>query len=257
VAAIHAYYYSDPASAWSWSIEPSVRRLGVEFDITLEFTYVMAGIRELPTGPVAAREWLAASAASGMPVDPRLWLEGGPKTSYPACMAVLAAAEQGDPSPYLRALREGFAFRGRRLDHAEAFESLARELGGLDQDRFRIDLSSHAILEAFGADLERARGVELPTLEFRGDDGAVETVTGAQPYETYRDAALRAGATASEAPRPSVEEALRRFGTMATVEVAAVCDLPGPRAPTELWRLAAEWKVRAEPTLGGEIWSLA
>jgi putative protein-disulfide isomerase len=229
----------------------------VEFDGTVDFTYVLTGIRELTSGPGEARKWLAASAASGMPVDPRLWLEGGPTTSYPACMAVVAAAEQGDPAGFLRGLREGFAFRRRRLDHAEAFEGVARELGRLDLDRFRIDMGSHAIMESFGADLERGRGVELPTIAFVGEDGAEHRVTGAQPYEAYRDAALAAGATAPDAPAPSVEEALRRFGTMATVEVAAVCRLAGPRAPTELWRLAEEWKARAEPTLGGEVWSLA
>lgn len=233
-----------------------MRRLQVEFDGSVEITYVMAGIRDIPSGPASAREWLEASAASGMPVDPRLWLEGGPKTSYPACMAVKAAAEQGDPGPFLRGLREGFAFRRRRLDHAEAFEGVARELGGLDLERFRIDMGSHAIMEAFGSDLERGRGVELPTISFRGEDGVEHTVTGAQPWEAYRDAALAAGAVPA-GTRPSVEEALRRFGTMSAVEVAAVCDLPGPRAPAELWRLAGEWKARAERTMGGEIWSLA
>jgi putative protein-disulfide isomerase len=234
-----------------------VRRLQVEFDGSVEITYVMAGIREISSGPAQAREWLEASAASGMPVDPRLWLEGGPTTSYPACMAIKAAAEQGDSASFLRGVREGFAFRRRRLDHAEAFEGVARELGRLDLDRFRIDMGSHAILEAFGEDLERGRGFELPTMEFRGEDGAVHAVTGAQPWEAYRDAAIAAGAASAEAPRPSVEEALRRFGTMAAVEVAAVCDLPGPRAPQELWRLAGEWKARPERTLAGEMWSLA
>ena len=56
---------------------------------------------------------------------------------------------------------------------------------------------------------------------------------------------------------PGVEEALRRFGAMATPEVAAVCDLPGPRAPAELWRLALEWRVRARRVCGGELWELA
>jgi predicted DsbA family dithiol-disulfide isomerase len=223
----------------------------------MEITYVMSGIRELSAGAVAAREWLEASAASGMPVDPRLWLEGGPTTSYPACMAVLAAAEQGDPAPFLRGLREGFAFRRRRLDHAEAFEGVARDLGELDLARFRIDMGSHAIMEAFGEDLERGRGFELPTLVFAGEDAVEHTVTGAQPFEAYRDAALAAGAVPSAPPRPSVEEALRRFGTMALVEVAAVCDLSGPQAPAELWRLAGEWKAKPERTLAGEMWSLA
>ena len=269
MAAVHAWYYTDPACAWSWSIEPHVRRLTLALEGQLELTYVMAGIRELAPPAEEALEWLTASAGSGMPVDVRLWLEGGPTTSYPACLAVKAAAEQGDPGRYLRALREGFAFRRRRLDHAEAFESLARELGGLDLDRLRIDLGSHAIMEAFGADLDRSRAVaeehhspergrvEIPALEFRGADGAVHGVYGPAGFEAYRDAALAAGAQLDDGPAPGVEETLRRFGTMATAEVAAICDLPGPRAAAELWRLAAEWRVRAEPTVGGEIWSAA
>jgi hypothetical protein len=214
--------------------------------------------------------WLEASAASGMPVDVRLWLDGGgPASTYPACLAVKAAAEQGDPAPFLRALREGFAFRGRRLDHAEAFELVARERGGLDLDRLRIDMGSHAILEAFGADLERARAVDrehhspergrvkLPSIEFVGSSGEVHGVYGPSSWEEYRDAALAAGAVAAGASPPSVLEALRRFGPMATAEVAAVCGLAGPRAPAELWALACEWKVTVERTLGGEVWAIS
>ncbi|MDQ4041056.1 MAG: DsbA family protein [Actinomycetota bacterium] len=246
-----------------------MRRLQVEFDGSVEFTYVMAGIRELPAGPQEAADWLDASAASGMPVDVRGWLADGVRTSYPACMAVKAAAEQGDPGPYLRALREGFALRRARLDHAEAFESVARSRGGLDLSRFRVDLGSNAVMEAFGADLERARSVDvahhsesrgrvvLPSIEFVGADGARHGVYGPSPLEAYRDAALAVGATPASAGPPSVLDALRRFGTMATAEVSLVCDLPGPRAPAELWRLVSEWQVAVERTLGGEVWTLA
>jgi hypothetical protein len=44
---------------------------------------------------------------------------------------------------------------------------------------------------------------------------------------------------------------------MAAAEVAAVCDLPGPAASAELWRLAAEWKVKPERLGSGELWTLA
>ena len=44
---------------------------------------------------------------------------------------------------------------------------------------------------------------------------------------------------------------------MATAEVAAVCELPAPRAPAELWRLPTDWRVRSERVLGGELWTLA
>ena len=52
-------------------------------------------------------------------------------------------------------------------------------------------------------------------------------------------------------------EALRTHGRLATPEVAAICDLPGPRAAAELWRLAAEWRVRPTRFLTGELWEPA
>jgi hypothetical protein len=82
-------------------------------------------------------------------------------------------------------------------------------------------------------------------------------VYGPSDYGAVRAAAVSAGAVAGPAAALPVEEALRRFGTMATSEVAAVCDLPGPRAPAELWRLATEWRVRAERVGTDYLWSLA
>ena len=65
------------------------------------------------------------------------------------------------------------------------------------------------------------------------------------------------GAEPVEDGRLDVEGMLRRFGPATTAEVAAVCDLPGPRAPAELWRRALEWRVRPEAVLGGQLWHLA
>ena len=115
-----------------------------------------------------------------------------------------------------------------------------------------MDFGSNAIVERFGADLERGRGAVTPTMRFGGD----HSVEGYAPYERLREAALAAGASPNDG-HPGVEEALRRFGAMATPEVAAVCDLAGPRAPAELWRLALEWRVRPRRVAGGELWELA
>ena len=220
-----------------------MRRMQVEFGATVAITYVMGGLAREITDPVgAARTWLEAGERSGMPVDPRLWLDGPPASTYPACLAVEAASEQGDPAPYLRRLREGFALRGRKLDTTEALVEEARGTPGLDVERFRIDLASNAIVELFGSDLERLRAKELAVPAIELGDVVLE---GFVPYEVLRDAALRAGAEPDGAP-PSVEDALRRFGTMAAAEVAAVCSLPGPRAPAELWALAAEWRAHED-----------
>jgi putative protein-disulfide isomerase len=271
MGAVHTFYYTDPMCPWSWALEPVLRRLSVEFAGGFEVRYVMCGMaREVGDAGHIVSEMLEASEESGMPVDARLWLAAPPRSSYPACLAVLAATEQGDPAPYLRRLREGLLCRRRKLDTADSLIEEARAVPGLDVERLRLGLSSHGVLEAFGADLDRcgavspehyspgSERVKLPSLEFRGADGSVHGVYGPADYATLRAAAVAAGASPPASTGPvSVEDALRRFGTMATAEVALVCDLPGPRAPAELWRLALEWRVRAERLGTGYLWSLA
>jgi putative protein-disulfide isomerase len=248
--------FSDPFCPWSWAAEPHLRRLQVEFGAALRYTFVIVGLRrtiERADGAALAADLVDAAVESGMPADARVFLRDPPTSTHPAGLAVSAVAEQADPAPYLRRLREAILLEGRRMDTAPALLDAARETGGLDLERLRLDFGSNAILERFGADLERGRGVTTPA--FRFADGPL--VEGFGPYERVRDAAQRAGAAAAGDGFPGVEEALRRFGTMATPEVAAACDLPGPRAPAELWRLALEWRVRPRRVPGGELWSVA
>jgi hypothetical protein len=248
----------------------------VEFGDDLEITYVMGGLaRAFEDPPGLVMSWLGHAAESGMPVDPRIWSGDSPRSSYPACIAFKAAAEQGPVAAerYLRGLREGFMCHGGKLDAPEALVAEARRVG-LDAGRFRIDLESHGTLEAFGADLEETRTIpeaareaglategthgstierlQFPAVRF-GDD---LWVGGDHSYEEWRAAATAAGAALSGAPAPDVVEALTRFGTMATAELEAVCDLPGPRAGAEVWRLASEWRVKRIPVLTSELWEL-
>jgi predicted DsbA family dithiol-disulfide isomerase len=234
----------------------------VEFGADVEITYVMSGLaREFEDPSRLVLGWLEDAARSGMPVDPRIWASHSPRSSYPACIAVKAAAEQGRAAEerYLRLLREGFMCHRRKLDGPDALVEEARG-AGLDTDRFRIDLESHATLEAFAADLEETRALgetgppALPVLRFDSGDARVG---GGDPYEAWREAALAAGAERGTDPPPDVAGALRRFGRMATAELEAVCGLPGPRAGAEAWRLASEWHVTRVPVLFGELWEPA
>jgi predicted DsbA family dithiol-disulfide isomerase len=248
-------YHTDPACPASWAAEPALRRLLVEFGADLSITYVMGGLAREYAAPHEPRllDWLEHADRSGMPIDPRLWTEGPIRSTYPACMAVKAAAEQGPEAEerYLRALREGLMCFRRKLDAKEALVEEARG-AGLDVARFRVGLESHAIVEAFGADLEatRAHSRELPFVVVEDEE-----VLG--PADDWRAALERAGAQPAQEPRPEVLAALGRFGRMASAEVEAVCDLPGPRAHAELWRLAAEWRVKPLRVLTGMLWEQA
>ena len=145
----------------------------VDFGAEIEITYVMGGLAREYGGDLSwlVIEWLDAADRSAMPVDPRLWHEGPLRSTFPACIAVKAAAEQGLEAGgrYLRALREGIMCRRRRLDSAEPLVEEARG-AGLDVQRFRVDLESHATLEAFGGDLEETR--TIPRGHPRLEDGA-------------------------------------------------------------------------------------
>jgi predicted DsbA family dithiol-disulfide isomerase len=246
VPAVSVTVLTDPYCAWSWAAEPELRRLQVEFGAALDYTFVIVGLQQ--DAPALAYDLVEAAAESGMPADARVFLRDPPASTHPAGLAITAVAEQRDPGPYIRRLREAILLERRRMDTAPALLDAAREVGGLDLERLRIDFGSNAIVERFGADIERGRGVRTPALVFDGGEPVAP--------ERWREAALAAGAEPAGG-FPGVEEALRRFGALATPEVAAVCDLPGPRAPAELWRLALEWRVRPRRVVGGELWELA
>jgi putative protein-disulfide isomerase len=273
-------YYTDPACEWSWATEPQLRRLIWEFGDSISPRWVMGGLaRTLDRDDHATHlaGWLEATAATGMPCDPRLWLINPISSTYPACQAVLAAREQGPEAGYryLRRLREGLLCERKRLDRAEA---LLAEAGpaGLDRERFEIDLRSNAIVEAFGADLAQTRsptddarsagkardlggGIErfpFPSAVFAAPDGSTHGVFGPQPYAAYREAALAAGATAGERSRPEPVEAIERFGRCATRELTELSGRPRPVVEAEIWALAREWRLRPVPVLTGTLWEL-
>jgi putative protein-disulfide isomerase len=291
--AVTVRYLTDPACSWSWSTEPTVRKLMWEFGDNLRWTYVMGGLaRDYRTGhedpeagiggghgvyPGLVAHWLDVTERGRMPCDPRLWTEAPITSTYPACMAVKAASAIAADSGYgyLRALREGLLCFKRKLDTPDSLVEVARTVG-LDAASFRLELDSHATVEAFGADLEEARTipdqareqgqvkstggperVSFPTIIFIAEDGTRHPVFGYKPLDDYRRAAEAAGAARARVEAPGIEEALRHFGRMATREVEVVCDLPGPRARAALWGLATEWRVKPVEVLIGELWAPA
>lgn len=287
---IEVRYYTDPACSWSWASEPQLRKLMWQFGDGLRFRWVMGGLarsygddyRDDVAGITGQgscfdqmmAHWLDVAEETGAPIDPRLWRRNPISSTYPACQAVKAAAEQGPELEYayLRCLREGLMTQARKLDHVEA---LVGEAGpaGLDVARFRIDIVSNAITEAFATDLDEVRDppeaareadqvkttegherVSFPSAVFVATDGERHGVWGWSPYEQYRDAALAAGAQVAQERPPETIEAVERFGRVTTQEAETLTGKPGPVVRAELWTAARDWKLRAVPVLGGEIW---
>ena len=277
--AVRVQCITDPTCVWSWATEPAIRALETEFGDSVEITFVMGGLaRDIDAAKRAGmgRGWLDAAAESGMPTDPRIWHGTPPVSSYPSCLAVKAAQEQGpDAAGRLqRRVREGLMCFRRKLDHLEALAEVARE-AGLDEKRFRIDAGSNAMVEALGRDLDISRDVPdeareagevhcsrvsgeervpFPTFRFQGD--GVRWRFGFVAPGQLREAALAVGARPA-GERPDVQAALSRYGRMAAPEVAAVCDLSPPRAELALAELVAEGRARIVPVLAGRLYEPA
>ena len=148
----------------------------------------------------AAREWLDAAAASGQPADPRGLLDEPPSSTHPAALAVKAVAEQADPGPFLRRLREAIFLERRRVDRGDALLDLAREaVDGLAVETLKIAFGSHGPVEALGADLDRAAGLARRRSPEIGDT----RLDGRAPYADWRAARARGrGAGSRRRARP-------------------------------------------------------
>ncbi len=237
-----------------------------QFGDRVRITYVMSGMVRTVEDPLKlTSELCEASARSGMPVDPRLWIDRPPASTYPACQAVKAAADQGRDGAYLRVLREGFMLDRAKLDTADALIRAAGQVPGMDVARFEIDLRSSASVEALAEDLEHRRALgerhgfvaNAPAFVV-GDGGAAPL----RPQNVWEYAPLERAVTAAGAeplgePEPTPEQALARFGRMTTAEVASVCGLPRPAAAAALWRLADDWRARPERVLAADVWQPA
>jgi predicted DsbA family dithiol-disulfide isomerase len=289
---VEVRYFSDPACTWSWAAEPALRRIIFEFGGELDFVWAMGGLARrfgaayrdseaaIGTGPDCFADLMSHSlnvaGRTGMPCDPRLWTEAPLSGTFPACMAVEAAAEQGWEAAYryLRRLREGILCGRRKLDQREA---LIAEAGpaGLDVPAFEAAMSSDEPAEALAAHMQEAREVppearesgktsvtegherlSFPSAIFIGADGERHGVWGFQPVEAYREAALAAGATqVNDGPLP-ILDAAARFGRLAIPEAALLAETDPIETQAELWRLCAEGALEPVSALTAPLFQL-
>jgi predicted DsbA family dithiol-disulfide isomerase len=272
-------FYTDPACPWSWAAEPALRRLMWEFEDELEFVWVMGGLtRSYEHANLfdVTTQWLEDAAAGGMPCDPRLWTKNPLDSTYPACRAAKAAAEQGPEAAYryLRTLREGIMCELRKLDDDESLIEAAGRTG-LDSERFEADLRSPASEEAFEADLAEVRDppqeardadaihtdkkgrerISFPSALFIGDDGRKRAWGGdSVDVGKMRDAALAAGAKQRNEGALEPLDAIGRFGRCATRELEVLTATPLPALEAELWELARDGKLEPVRALIGTLW---
>ncbi len=233
---LHATYYTDPLCSWSWAFEPQWRRLRMEYAAALQVETRMGGLladwesyadslndvrRPVQMGPL----WFQMRTLSGMPCVERIWYEDAPASSYPACLAVCAAALQGEAAAaaMLRRLREALMLEERNIAKRSVLLQVADELAQSEDaadfapELFAANLDGPAALEALRSDLHAVRDQQVsrfPTLVLQNlESGQSVTLTGYRPYDALRDV-LRRLAPALQ-PEPLERDAdayLRHWG---------------------------------------------
>jgi predicted DsbA family dithiol-disulfide isomerase len=160
--------FTDPGCVWSWSSEPKLRRLRLQyggrvrwrrvFGIQVDDVRLSFPDRDPIDGAEAWRsDWLAVAAPSAAPIAPRLeWMHG---STWPASRAAKATELQGDTvaEAVLRRLREAVFVDGRPADDPERIAAALAGISGLDLDRLLDDLDSPAVATALGEDFDRTR----------------------------------------------------------------------------------------------------
>jgi hypothetical protein len=97
--------------------------------------------------------------------------------------------------------------------------------------------------------------LSFPSAIFIGEDGERHGVWGFQSTRAYRTAALAAGARQVNGGALPILDAAARFGRLAEPELLTRAEPTVTRA--ELWRLAAEHRLRPVPVLTGTLWELS
>lgn len=202
-------YYTDPLCCWSWALEPHWQKLRHQFEDELNYSYCMGGLipdwnnyqdpmnainRPGQLGPL----WMEVSQVTNAVIDPAIWVEDPPTSSYPACIAVKSAEMQSKEAgeKYLYKLREAVMTNKQNIARPEVLAAIAQKFSEenpdlLNYNQFLEDISGEKSVRLFKNDLQKVRYNQIgrfPTLTITkpGKPGII--LTGYRPYDVLLQA---------------------------------------------------------------------
>jgi len=202
-------YYTDPLCCWSWAFEPHWQKLLHQFEGEISYTHYMGGLisdwnsyqdpmnainRPAQLGPL----WLEVSQVTNAVIDPAIWVEDPPTSSYPACIAVKSVEMQSKEAAekYLYKLREAVMTKKQNIARPEVLSAIAQNFSKenpdlLNYNQFLEDISGEKSVQLFKNDLQKVRYNRIgrfPTLTIHkpGQTGII--LTGYRPYEVLLQA---------------------------------------------------------------------
>ncbi|MDT8862741.1 DsbA family protein [Alkalihalobacillus sp. MEB130] len=267
------YTFIDPLCADCWAFEPVLKRLQLEYGNYFRIRTLVAGrlqawnvCKNTTKGLISNKEkiasvWEQIASKTGMSCDGDVWLENEWDSPYLASLAIKAAELQGPQAGvrFTRKMREALFLEKQNITEEKVLLECA-EKASLDVNEFIRDLSSKTATKALQHDIKTTNemGVDVvPTFVFFNanveDDGI--KVTGHYPYKVYVQILEEMlGFKPVPAVTLTLEDFLKRYEFVATIEVSVVFNLSEEEAEKQLKALVLQQKVESVPVKYGMFW---
>lgn len=198
-------YFTDPLCAWSYASEPTVQSLISGYGDKIDFEYRSLPIldavlgeprtgQKMHTPDEMRREWSEISRKTNTKIDPALWQEDGPHSSWPANRAMKAAMRQGfeKGNRFVHTLRNAVMQEKRNPSNLDVLKEIAGQ-AGLDVDQFYHDMTEDAAqLEQEVAEDRLAASARCiystPTLAMQNDEEDMVIAQGTLDYDVCSSA---------------------------------------------------------------------
>jgi len=152
------YHVHDPMCSWCWGFRRAWDKLRADLPASVSLINIVGGLAPDSDEPMPEEQqktiagyWMQVAEQTGANFNFDFWHDCQPRRStYPACRAVLAAANQQAEQAMIEAIQQAYYLRAMNPSDTSTLVALAAELA-LDKKQFSEDLHSREIQ----AELER------------------------------------------------------------------------------------------------------
>ena len=162
------YYIHDPMCSWCWAYRPVRDELESRLPARMRWRNLLGGLapdndQPMPdeTRDMVMNHWRRIQRELGTEFNFDFWTECQPRRStYPACRAVLAAANQGAEDAMIDAIQRAYYLRAMNPSDTDTLVLLAGELG-LDTGQFASELAAPSTHQALLDEIGQARSMGI------------------------------------------------------------------------------------------------
>ena len=184
------YYVGDPMCSWCWGFQPVIEQISEILPEDIPIRYVMGGLAKDSDEPMpeetqtyVQEQWRAVTERTGAEFNWDFWKKCHPRRStYPACRAVLSAAEQHPDAGSLmyHRIQRAYYLEAQNPSDIDTLVTLAGDLN-LNTDAFAQAIVSPEIEQKLQDDFTLRRSLSanlFPSLVFEHHDDLIWLTSG-------------------------------------------------------------------------------